>query len=74
MKRNLFEFIKYADWRLWANIKFIDSSGVWYLDLYLINPVFNKYIYEVYKGKEMHRHYVQADTFFLSVIVEDLNL
>ena len=32
-------------------MKFIDSS-----------EVCNKYIYEVCKGKEMHRHYVQADT------------
>ena len=51
-------------------MKFIDSSDVWYLDLYLINPVFNKYIYEVYKGKEMHRHYVQADTLFFMLLLK----
>ena len=22
----------------------------------------NKYIYEIYKGRDMHRHYVQANT------------
>ena len=34
----------------------------------------NKYICEIYEGREIHRRYVQADTLLLSVTVEDLNL
>ena len=37
-------------------------------------PVSTKYIYEIHKVREMHRHYVQADTYCFSVTAEDLNL
>ena len=36
-------------------------------------PVSKKYIYEIYEGLEMHRHF-QADTLLFTVTVEDLNL
>ena len=48
-----------------------DSSNVRSFDLYLINI---STIAEIYKGREMHRHYIQADTNCLSVTVGDLNL
>ena len=38
-------------------MKFSDSECV------MSWPVSNKYIYEIYKGREMHRHSVQGDTF-----------
>ena len=43
-------------------------------DVRCLWPVSNKYIYEIFKVREMHRHYIQADTYCLSVTAEDLNL
>ena len=52
-------------------VKFIDSY-VWYFDLYLINPVFNIFT----KSTEAKRctDITYRKLYFLSVIVEDLNL
>ena len=38
------------------------SGHHWYFQRAMSWPVSNKYIYEIYKGREMHRDYVQADS------------
>ena len=52
-------------------VKITGSSSVRCFDLYLINISTKA---EIFKGREMDRHYVQANTYCLSVTVGDLNL
>ena len=46
-------------------MKFIDSSDMWSLELYLINT-FTKST----KGREMYRHYARADTLFCLLLLK----
>ena len=63
-KETCIKFVKYVERSFEQTfMKFSDSSDVWCLGLYLI-------IYEIYKGREMHRHYVQADTFVYLLLLK----
>ena len=83
-KRTCIEFWNYADCRFWGNIYKIYWSfrsvritswwkpSQWLSMIVVISS--NKYIYKIYKGREMHRCYVQADTLLFICYFGDLNL